>query len=226
MKILVVAATWNEIKPLEQYLLKKDEEKYFREHAIELLVTGAGSVFTAFHLARLLPLDNWDLAINAGVCGSFDKDLTPGAVVNVTSDCFADLGAEDNQVFLDSFELGLMDKNAFPFRDGTITPLNEQGTNALKPLRKVAGITVNTVSGKASTIAMRRERYGADVESMEGAAFMYCCMKQSVPCLQLRAVSNYIEKRNKSKWNMGLAIENLNGCTIQLIEELLAPKEQ
>jgi hypothetical protein len=42
----------------------------------------------------------------------------------------------------------------------------------------------------------------------------------------LRAVSNYIEKRNKSKWNMGLAIENLNGCTIQLIEELLAPKEQ
>jgi hypothetical protein len=50
------------------------------------------------------------------------------------------------------------------------TSLNEQGTYALKPLRKVAGITVNTVSGKASTIAMRRERYGADVESMEGAA--------------------------------------------------------
>jgi hypothetical protein len=36
-KYWLIAATWNEIKPLEQYLLKKDEEKHFsRNTPIEL----------------------------------------------------------------------------------------------------------------------------------------------------------------------------------------------
>jgi len=31
-----------------------------------------------------------------------------------------------------------------------------------------------------------------------------------VPCMQIRAVSNYVEKRNRDAWQIGLAIKNLN----------------
>jgi futalosine hydrolase len=48
------------------------------------------------------------------------------------------------------------------------------------------------------------------IESMEGAAFFYACRQLNVPCLQIRAVSNYVEKRNRDNWHIGLAIKNLN----------------
>src|SRR6185295_13679489 len=127
MKILIVAATWEEIKPLEKYLQQQDELKTFRDHAIELCVTGIGSTFTAFQLGKILPQVNWDCAINLGVCGAFNKEFKIGTAVNVVEDSFADLGAEDGKNFLDAFQLGLIEKNSFPFSNGVLkNPLPEK----------------------------------------------------------------------------------------------------
>lgn len=58
---------------------------------------------------------------------------------------------------------------------------------------------------------------GAVIESMEGAALHYVALMESVPFLQIRAVSNYIGERDKSKWLLQKAIGNLN----QQLERLL-----
>ena len=42
----------------------------------------------------------FDLALNFGVCGSFDRALEPGCVVHVVSDRLPELGAEDGDSFL------------------------------------------------------------------------------------------------------------------------------
>ena len=47
-------------------------------------------------------------------------------------------------------------------------------------------------------------------ESMEGAACMFACQEANVPCVQIRSISNFVEKRNKSKWDITMAITNLN----------------
>ena len=52
---------------------------------------------------------------------------------------------------------------------------------------------------------------------MEGAAFFAGCNKAD-QFMQIRAVSNYVEKRDKSKWNMPLAIKNLNDYLIEFIQ--------
>jgi futalosine hydrolase len=39
-----------------------------------------------------------------------------------------------------------------------------------------------------------------------------------VPCIQIRAVSNYVEKRNRDGWNIGLAIKNLNTFAIEFLK--------
>lgn len=221
MKILIVAATWNEIKPLEEFLLQQDAEKKFRQHAITLLVTGAGSMQTAFHLGKMLPIDNWDLAVNIGICGSFNRELPLGTTVNVQMDTFGDLGAADDNIFLDAFELELIARNEFPFQDGWIINSSETPVDLVKGLPNVKGITMNTVSGNQGNIEKLVSKFHPDIESMEGAAFMFCCRKESIPFLQLRTISNYVEKRNKSSWNIPLAIKNLNAVATRLLEELL-----
>ena len=52
---------------------------------------------------------------------------------------------------------------------------------------------------------------------MEGAAFLASC-GHAKHYTQIRAISNYVEKRDKSKWNMPLAIKNLNDFLINFIE--------
>ncbi|MBK9732025.1 MAG: futalosine hydrolase [Chitinophagaceae bacterium] len=221
MKILIVAATRIEVEPLEQCLLQWDEQGLLKQHAIELMITGAGSVFTAFKLGKMLPLDNWDLAINLGICGSFNRNFPIGTVVNITTDTFGDFGATDDHTYLNAFEIGLADGNAFPFSNGLISNTIDPKYKVIQSLPTARGITMNTVSGNENSIRRLIEKFPADVESMEGASFLYCCLKESIPCVQLRAVSNYVQKRDKSSWNIPLAIKNLNHTATSLIMEMI-----
>jgi futalosine hydrolase len=44
---------------------------------------------------------------------------------------------------------------------------------------------------------------------MEGAAFFYICASEKIPFVALRGISNMVERRNKNKWNIPLALDNL-----------------
>jgi len=105
MKILIVSASSTEIKEIRDKLtfinkLTPNLSTYkFGKLRVDLLITGYGSVFTAFYLTRTLYTNSYDLAVNAGVAGSFDYFLEQGFVVNVIRDQFADLGFEDKNGF-------------------------------------------------------------------------------------------------------------------------------
>ena len=86
-------------------------------------------------------------------------------------------------------------------------------------LRKVTGITVNTVHGNTESIEAIQERINPTVESMEGAAFFYACEEAQVPAIQIRAISNYVEKRSRENWNVPLAVKNLNDWLIANIKK-------
>jgi len=38
--------------------------------------------------------------------------------------------------------------------------------------------------------------------------------------VQIRSVSNYVEKRNKENWNIPLALKNLQSILIELLEKI------
>ena len=166
----------------------------------------------AFQLGKILN-KKYHLAINAGVAGSFKKNIQLGTVVNVTSDCFADLGAEDGDRFLTLKEMGFRSQ---------ITDYRLQITGfhtliAIKKLQKVKGLTVNTVHGNSTSIKKVVKKFNPDIESMEGAAFFLACNYEKIPRVQIRAVSNYVERRNKKNWKLDLAIKNLNIFLEQLL---------
>jgi futalosine hydrolase len=215
MKILLVAATEFEIAPLISFFKKAPSEKnvqsyMLRNKQIDVLITGVGMTLTAYQLAKTLS-DEYDLAINAGVAGSFKQDIPLGTVVDVVSDSFADMGAEDGDEFIPTYEMGLADRSAYNIRS--------VGYGKELGLMKVRGITVNTVHGNTASIKKVVKKFNPDIESMEGAAFFYACSQENIPCIQIRSISNYVERRDKSKWRMDLAIHNLNAFLLDFLRK-------
>ena len=175
-------------------------------------------VATAAWCSRLLAGASYDLALNLGVCGSFDRALTPGAVVHVASDRLAELGAEDGERFLTVQELQLVRDDEFPFQDGLLINRQPPPNAALRALPAVSGITVNRVHGREESIAAVVRRFSPQVESMEGAAFMYACLIHDVPFAQVRAISNVVERRNRAAWKMQDAVASLCRSSFEILE--------
>jgi futalosine hydrolase len=226
VRLLLVSATSPEIAPLVSAFtpcLRHDGRlASYRDagHDVDVLTTGVGMVATAVWCSRALMADRYEAAINLGVCGSFRPSLGPPTVVHVTADHLAELGAEDGDNFLTVHALGLFDDNEFPFRAGMLANTGAPLTAAVAALPAVRGITVNTVHGNAHTIARVVERLDPDVESMEGAAFMYACLAAGVPFAQVRAVSNIVEKRNRAAWDLPGAMRLLCETGRTIIDEL------
>ena len=215
MDILLVAATSAEIKPALNTLgINPDGPlQSVGKHRIKCLLTGVGMVSTAFELGKHLATHSYDLAINAGIAGSFDPNLAIGQVLHITDDAFADLGAEDGDSFLSIDDLG--------FGQSAIKPLAaSKEISLLNQLAKARSITVNRVHGHETSIAKTLARLQAEVESMEGAAFFYACNQFNLPSIQIRSISNYVERRNREKWNIGLAVAELNQFLIKLLNEI------
>jgi len=190
MNVLIVSATKNEVQTDYPHL-----------------VTGVGIVATAIEVSKALVERKYDLVVNAGIAGSFNRSIPLGSVVEVVKDQLSEIGAQDGCQFLSPAEIGL--------KVTTVVEMSAQ-TN----LNSVSGITVNTVHGDDKAISQIVHRLNPSVESMEGAACMLACQNAGVPCVQLRAISNYVEKRNKSNWDIPLAIQNLNQELSNFLAEL------
>ena len=81
----------------------------------------------------------------------------------------------------------------------------------------VKAITVNKVSDSELQKQQFIKVFNADIETMEGAALHYVCLQENIPFLQIRSVSNYVGERDKTKWKMKEAVENLNTELTKLI---------
>jgi futalosine hydrolase len=227
MRLLVVAATAMELGPLAAALgepasggSSRMRSWRHRGRDIDLLVTGVGMVATAAWSARVLATTKYDVTLNVGVCGSFDAAFPPGAVVHVVSDCIAELGAEDAERFLTIEDLELLDAADGPFARAELVNDGPPASAALARLPRVRGITVNTVHGNPPSIAAVRERFAPQVESMEGAGFMYSCLLQGIRFAQLRGVSNIVETRNRASWRLAEAIAGVTAAALDVIGEL------
>lgn len=225
MRILVVTATAAEVGPFVAGLrpIADPTPRVTRYagagHDVDVLVSGVGMVATSSWLSRVLAGEQYDMALNLGVCGSFDRTLEPGAVVHVVSDRLAELGAEDGDAFLSIQQLRL-EENEPPFVGGRLVNQSPPVNTTLAGLRAVDGITVNTVHGNDRSIACVVARLAPQVESMEGAAFMYTCLIHNLRFAQVRAVSNIVERRNRDAWRLPEAIARLSETARRIIEDL------
>jgi futalosine hydrolase len=221
LKILIVFATSGEADILKRMPALFPDADHFRigKTDIGLLITGVGGISTAWAMKKWLSINpKPDLALNAGIAGSFSGEIKIGEVVIPLTDCFADMGIESGDRYQTLAEAGLLDQNEFPFKNGFIEADNKYIDQAVKIMKKVRAITVNTSTGSLTTIERVRNKFKPDIETMEGATFFYICAMEKIPFLAIRAISNKIEPRNTNRWNIPYALENL---AVKLEEFLL-----
>ena len=180
------------------------------------VVLGVGLLEFATNLAVLLSRFSaegpFTHVVLAGICGAYPgRGLNIGDVVRIDSERVGDLGVVE--------------------RDGSFTPWHKVCNSAesapksvaqvyesspfrgvpawLAGLKPAAGLTVNCCTGTSAMAAERVQNFNADVESMEGAACFSVCRAFGMPCLEIRAVSNFASDRDKSSWRIQDALESL-----------------
>jgi futalosine hydrolase len=228
MKILLVAASNNDVQLLRDqltfvYKINNNLSNYkLGTMDIDILITGHGSVFMAYHLTKALDAFSYDLAINIGIAGSYDYFLELGFVVNVVQDQFADLGFEEKDSFFTLSEKELLNEDSFPFTSEVLRFLGNFEIETVESLIPVKAITVNTLHSSHENIQKVRSRFNCEIETMNGAAFFYVCLMEKIPFLQIRSISYFIEIRKVDNWNLHLAVTNLTKSVIEILEELRA----
>jgi futalosine hydrolase len=216
MQILIIAATGLELMPVREFLEKQPEE--ISSVSVEFLFTGIGMLNTAYHLQRAISKERPSLIIQAGIAGCYYPNNI-GEVVIVEEDFPGDLGVYENNRFNSIFDLQLADKNQFPFVNGYLGNPNEKLLSVTN-LNRVRAVTVNEITTNPERIQWVKKQSDPFSESMEGAALHYVCLQEELPFLQIRAISNEVGERNKTRWDIKLAVTRLGSAVISLLKQL------
>ncbi|MDK9708421.1 MAG: futalosine hydrolase [Desulforhopalus sp.] len=172
------------------------------------LETGVGPTETAVRLTRFLSITQKKVhaVVHFGVGGAYLQASTEGQpqlldICLAEQEVFGDLGIclRDGVDYLPAALTGVV---AFQLD----TALHRQGRQILESLgiSTFSGtfITVNSITATRQRGAMLQQRWQGLCENMEGAAVARVCREFSIPCLELRAVSNFVEDRNPEKWRL------------------------
>lgn len=212
MRIVLAAATESEISTTIEWLNTQNTN-------VEVLVTGIGSTITTHSLTKHIHTSRPQLIIQAGIGGSFTESLPPKSIAFIKEEVFADLGAIDENGLADIFDLGLAGINDKPFENKILVNADTHRW-ATFGLPFARGATINCISSTRQQVQRIKAKYDPAVESMEGAALHYVCLKEKVPFIQLRSISNYVGERDKRNWKMKEAIAVLNDQLKKIIQEL------
>ncbi len=211
--ILIISATSFELEPLRTFYNKQLqlESNVFGNIVIDFLISGIGMMQTAICIHQHISNQQYDMVFQIGIAGAYNTSLKLGSVIQIHSEQYGDLGAENHDEYLDAAALNWHQQQTILF----------ENNNLIKELESGSSISVNMCAGNQKTISFRKARYNVDIENMEGIAFFQVMKNTQVPYYQIRSISNYVIPRDKSLWNIPLAIENLNNFVIQYLQKLI-----
>lgn len=221
MIILLCAATELELNPLLNRLApyKKGALLPSYDHLgneIKICETGVGMLHTSYALKEAITLHKPDLILNIGIAGSYHGTDDIGKCYQVVSEVQGDLGVESEGELKTIFDLKLRDQNLYPYQRGKMILPQDYQTN----LSLASGLTVNRISSSHKLAMKYADTFKVDLESMEGAAVAYICMMSRIPVIMLKSISNVAGERDKSKWNIELAITNLANESFKVLSTL------
>ena len=218
MRVIITAATHSEWMPSFQ----KINPKYAgnsKKFSVGFHESGIGMLASSISLMKMFTQETPTLIIQVGIAGCFDKKIPLGKVFAVNNDFAGDIGVMENKVWKDLFDMKLDKPNDAPYEKKSLPNPWLNQFNLLKlPTKK--GVTVNTITTDKNQIQLLGGRYKAVLESMEGASLHYMGRDLTIPFIQIRAVSNYVGERDKSKWKIQEAIYNLNETLLEYLGAL------
>jgi len=236
--VIVTAATTRELTLLISRLEERERfhagrrEAYRGEVAgkpVILAVTGIGKINAAGAVTALLERFDPELLINTGCAGAYRESglaLRDLAVATVEVNGDDGVMAPDGWHPLDLIGIPAVEKNGETFFNRI--PLTRWALDKAAFVAEAEGvslrqgpfITVSTVSGTAVRGAELSRRFGGICENMEGGAAAQVCLLYGVDCLEVRGVSNLVEDRELSRWDIDGAAAAAQNFIARFIAEL------
>ncbi|MBF0344908.1 MAG: futalosine hydrolase [Nitrospirae bacterium] len=205
-------------------------ETSFLGHNVFSYETGMGKVNAAHICTLAIERHCPDLVISIGICGAYPgTDIQIGDVAIAEREVYGDEGV----VLKDGFH-GLEKIGIALFKDADMEFFNVfefdrrlidnvfKGLSASGMFRYTKGtfLTLSTCTGTLERALQLKEMFDPICENMEGAAIAHVCAISHTPLLEIRGVSNIVEDRDMSKWNIEQAVENCQQSVILLINSM------
>lgn len=196
-----------------------------------LAVTGMGKINAAATAAVLIERYRPACIINTGCAGAFpDSGLNVGDLAAAAVETAADEGVLIPAGWLSCKDMGIPAViredvryfNEFPLSTAMTERAVRFGASLGLTIRQGGFLTVSTCSGTAERSRELCRRYAQPLcENMEGAAVAQTALRCGVECLEIRGVSNFVEDRDLSRWDIPLAVEQAQRFLLGFIPELL-----
>jgi len=224
MPILICAPTEKELAALLPACRTDGEMRLVsarvRQGNVLACVTGVGPINAA--LALGLAIAEAEAAntpvtavLLAGIAGAFDLTRLPlRSLCLVKEEIWPEYGLHDGtSVTARAFSFPLYKRDVCDGGDVyDRLPLAKPESLGLSPKNAWVECRSLTVAGVSASVARTRDiaqRYGADLENMEGFAVGYACARHDVPCVQVRVVSNKVGPRARDEKDFFGALEAL-----------------
>ncbi|MBF0538390.1 MAG: futalosine hydrolase [Nitrospirae bacterium] len=199
-------------------------ETRFSDHNVFLYETGMGKVNAAHACTLAIERHHPDLVISTGICGAYpDTGFAKGDVAIARREVYGDEGV----VLQDGFH-GLEAIGIALLRDGQREWFNAFDLDtqlvdyATRQLGCASGtfLTLSTCTGTLVRAMQLKEMFDPICENMEGAAIAHVCAMTHTPALEIRGVSNIVQDRDLSTWDIKEAARNSQQAVIKLINSL------
>lgn len=194
---------------------------------IILAVTGMGKINAAAATAALIARHAPELIIATGCAGAFpESGLAVGDLALAETEIAADEGVLTPAGWLSYEGIGIpaverqgcSHFNEFPLSPAAARRALELAGQLGERITAGKFLTVSTCSG---TAARGRELFGRFdgplCENMEGAAVAQVALRYGVACLELRGVSNLVEDRDLSRWDIPRAVDKAQRFLLEFI---------
>ncbi len=173
------------------------QKSTFKRH--QIFITGIGKANTAFSVGIILNDFNSFIPVMLGIAGAYkNSNLNPGDLVCVKKDFFVDEGYLKNEQLILTSEMNF--------------PICNKNYVEFKPFEGIQAVNANTVSLLSADEKLEKiysGKTGAEIETMEGAAFGLAASKLGKTALQIRVISNYCGNRNEQAWDMKTAFKTI-----------------
>ncbi|NVO00388.1 MAG: futalosine hydrolase [Geobacteraceae bacterium] len=224
-RVLILASIEKEIsllaKALGASLLEDAEPRRawkaeFHSQEIYLALTGMGKVNAAIKTTQTIERFKPSLIINTGCGGAYGSSgLGVGDLAIATAEVYGDEGVLTVNgwhtleiIGIPSVERkGNRYSNEFPLSMELAARAFQFASSLGLPVKRGKFITVSTCSGTKARGDELEKRFSGICENMEGAAIAHTTLLYDTPLLEVRGISNMVEDRDISKWDIPRSVE-------------------
>jgi futalosine hydrolase len=194
---------------------------------VYLALTGIGKINAAATTAWLIDRFCPSLIINTGCAGAYPgSGLAIGEIALAESEILGDEGVLSPLGWepLDAIGIPSLEREGVRyFNEFPLSPVPASRAAVLAEsrgvsLRRGRFVTVSTCSGTAARGAELVGRFNALCENMEGAAVAQVALAWGVDCMEVRGISNMVEDRDLSRWDIRRAVENAQRFILAYLE--------